>query len=179
MLMIFALDFDRTLFDTDRDFASIEERGLTALIGDPSIHEVVDPVPFLYPDAIPFLQRQNKQKIFIVSAITPEYGPLSDAYQKDKIERCGMREYVEDIFLVVGSKVPALKIIMERHPDETIIFVDDRSDVIVAVTDELPEVVCVHIVREGAKIMSDVELPLGVEEARTLAELEKLAKRYA
>lgn len=175
--MIFALDFDRTLFNTDLDFASIEEKGLVALIGDPSIHEVVDPVPFLYPDVIPFLKRQNKQKVFIVSAITPSYGPLSDVYQKDKIERTGMREYVEDIFLVVGSKVPALKTIMERHKDETIIFVDDRLDVIAPVKTELPEIVCVHIARDGAKIMSDVEFLEGVEKVSTLIELEKLAKR--
>ena len=31
--MIIALDFDRTLFDTDRDFIVAEERGITPLVG--------------------------------------------------------------------------------------------------------------------------------------------------
>lgn len=52
--MIFALDFDRTLFDTDPDLELIRARGLEHLIGNPAVHDAVDPKPFLYDDVVLF-----------------------------------------------------------------------------------------------------------------------------
>lgn len=176
--MIIALDFDRTLFDTDRDLALIRERGLEAKIGDPVVHTLVDPAPFLYDDVIPFFAKlSNTQVPFVVSAVTERYGPRSQAYQRDKIVRAGVAAIVHDVILTGESKVDALGKLVAAYPREEIVFVDDLADHLVAVRDALPRVHCIHMERAGAKRNSTILVPNDMKTVHTLFELlQELAR---
>ena len=177
--MIFALDFDRTLFDTDADIAALAAANVSHMIGDPAVHKIVDPVPYLYPDTMSFLAAQDRGCTYVVSAVTVRYGPLSEAYQGDKIRRTGVAAVVREVMLTGDSKVAALSTITTRYPGEHIIFVDDRTDVLAEVHAALPDIVCVHIMRSGAKRMSDIELPRDIVTITSLAELSSLIQHYA
>ena len=155
--MIIALDFDRTLFDTDRDFIVAEERGITPLVGTRAMLKALPPAPFIYPDAASFLSRFKKEELYIVSAISPEYGPEAEVYQKEKIEQSGLAIYVTNVVLVTGAKSPALIALSLQHTGEALFFIDDRVDNLREVHDALPTVQCVLIRRDGALVKGDDE----------------------
>jgi hypothetical protein len=176
--MIFAFDFDRTLFDTDADMAAITAENATHLIGDPAVNHVVDPTPFLYGDTIPFLASHERSRLYIVSAVTARYGPLAEAYQRDKIVRTGVASLVNEVLLTGDSKVAALSSLLEKYRHEHVVFIDDKTDVLLEVLHALPELVCVHMVRKGAKRMSDVTLPEHIPVIQSLAGLASIVTRY-
>lgn len=170
--MIIALDFDRTLFDTDCDLALIRERGLEAEIGNPSVHTQVDPAPFLYVDVMPFLQGlPSTHVVFVVSAVTTRYGAQSEAYQRDKIVRTGVAAVVRDVVLTGESKIEALRTLATDFPHDAIVFVDDMVDHLIAVQGALPRVHCIHMERAGAKRNSTVPAPNSMKTVHTLSEL--------
>ncbi len=170
--MIFALDFNRTLFDTDRDLALIRERGLEHQIGDPIVHTVIDPAPFLYEDVAAFFAALSRtDAVYIVSAVTARYGPLSMAYQRDKIARTGVADIVADVVLIGDSKVAALEKIAADFPNQEIVFVDDMVDHLIDIQHALPRVHCIHMERAGAKRNSTVSAPPDMKTVHSLAEL--------
>jgi FMN phosphatase YigB (HAD superfamily) len=176
--MILAFDFDRTLFDTDADVVAMTSQGVADRIGDPYVNTIVDPTPFLYPDTIPFLESYNRRCLYVVSAITARYGPLAEAYQKDKIARTGVEAHVSEVLLTGDSKVAALSSLVEKHRGEQVVFIDDKTDVILEVYEALPEVVCIHMVRAGAKRMSETSLPGRIPVVHSLAECATELSRY-
>ncbi len=172
--MILALDFDRTLFDTDSDNAAIALANVSHLIGDPAVNSVVDPSPFLFPDVIPFLELRNQGEVYIVSAVTARFGPRSRDYQRDKIEKAGVASRVAEVVLTGDSKVEALREIAARHSGARVALLDDRTDVLIEVQDALPEIVVVHMSRNGAKVMSDAILPPTIPSVCSLEEFERV-----
>jgi hypothetical protein len=172
--MILALDFDRTLFNTDQDIVAMYDANVLHMIGDPAVNGIVDPAPFLFSDALPFLDSHSKAHLYIVTAVTERYGPRSAEYQRDKIVRSGVASRVSDIVLTGDSKVQALRDIASKHPDERIVFLDDRTDILLEVQAALPAVMVVHMSREGAKVMSDVPLPDSIRTVHSLKEFERI-----
>lgn len=177
--MILALDFDRTLFDTDSDNAAIALANVSHLIGDPAVNSIVDPAPFLCTDVIPFLESRNQEEVYIVSAVTARFGPRSADYQRDKIEKAGVASRVAEVVLTGDSKVEALRDIAARHSGKRVAFLDDRTDVLIEVHNALPNVVVVHMSRDGAKVMSDAVLPETIPSVHSLAEFERVISSYA
>jgi hypothetical protein len=177
--MIIALDFDRTLFDTDCVLSLIRERGLEAQIGDPSVYTVIDPAPFLYDDVMPFLHGlPSSYTAYVVSAVTARYGPLSEAYQRDKIIRTGVAALVRDVVLTGESKVAALETLAADFPNDDMVFVDDMVDHLVAVHEALPRVHCIYMERAGAKRNSTMLVPNNMKTVHTLPELlQELARQ--
>lgn len=171
--MILALDFDRTLFDTDSDNAAIALANVSHLIGDPQVNTIVDPSPFLCTDVIPFLELCNQGEVYIVNAVTARFGPRSRDYQRDKIEKAGVASRVAEVVLTGDSKVEALREIAQRHAGERVAFLDDRTDVLIEVARELPTFLVVHMSRDGAKVMSDAVLP---DTIRTVHSLEEFGR---
>jgi hypothetical protein len=170
--MVIALDFDRTLFDTDADIREMHERGVADLLGDPRVNDIVNPLSFLYADTLSFLAAHADHLLYVVSAVTFSYGPHAGAYQRDKIERAGVASRVREVILTGESKVDALRVLVERHPAETIVFIDDRIDVLADVHEHIPHVRCVHMMRPNAKRMGEGALPIALP---TVTSLDALA----
>jgi hypothetical protein len=172
--MICALDFDRTLCDTDAQLAQVDVLRIQHLIGNPELTRRLGIEQFLYDDTIPFLRTHQSHHLYIVSAVTHRYGERAEEYQSDRIQRSGVEEYVRGTLLTGDSKVSALEALLLRHPGERLVFIDDRSDVLTDVYIHLSEVMCVHMARSGATRMSDVPIPPGVPTISMLAELASL-----
>jgi hypothetical protein len=175
--MILALDFDRTLFDTDRDVEAITAAQSLHLIGDPKVNTLVDPAPFLFSDVMPFLQSHEKSNMYIVSAVTVRYGPRSAEYQRDKIEKSGVASYVAHVILTGDSKVEALADIARTHAGMTVAFLDDRTDVLNEIAAALPSVIVVRMSRDGAKVMSDAPLQIGIPTVHSLEEFARVIEQ--
>lgn len=109
--------------------------------------------------------------MFIVSAVTARYGPLSEAYQRDKIVRTGVSSMVHDVMLTGESKVAVLLKIAADYPHDEIVFVDDLIDHLIEVQHALPRVHCIHMERAGAKRNSTMSAPGDMKTVHTLAEL--------
>lgn len=168
--MIFALDFDRTLFMTDAHTRALREVKRDAPIGTPQVLDVVDVRPFLYDDVRSFFDATHGSKKYIVSAVT-WYGPTSEQYQEEKIRRSGVTALVDGVLLTNDSKIAALTELSMRFPDEILVFVDDLVDHLVAVQAVLPRVHCIHMSRDGAEQKSTVAVPEHMITVHTLTEL--------
>jgi FMN phosphatase YigB (HAD superfamily) len=174
--MICALDFDRTLCDTDAQLAQVGILRIQHLIGNPELTRRLGITQFLYDDTLPFLQAHQSHVLYIVSAVTHSYGERATEYQRDRIKRSGVEEYVREILLTGDSKVAALEGLLARYPGERLVFVDDRSDVLTDVYIHFNDVTCVHMARGGAQRMSDTPIPPGVPTISTLAELTSIIR---
>jgi FMN phosphatase YigB (HAD superfamily) len=157
--MILAFDFDRTLFDTDAYHRAVLENGLQHLAVTPELVTTLNPAPFLFHDVLSFLATQSRSSIYIVSAITPEFGPQSGEYQREKIRATGMFEQVRDVILVVGTKAPALLRLVETHQDEMIWFVDDKEENLIDARECSPMVRAFRIARNGVTSDVDSDIP--------------------
>lgn len=138
------LDFDRTLFDTDRFYNELERR---SLIKDRSIKNI-DLAIFLYPDVIHFLKscKIAGWKCYLVTFGAREV-------QKPKFLGCNIANYFTETFYVEsGSKVAVIeKAIGNSVPHENIYFIDDTIAHLEAFSHVLPEANAIKMSRIGAK----------------------------
>ncbi len=164
--MTIFLDFDRTLFDTERFYSELERSFLllpALLARESSLQE------FLYPDTLPFLVAHKAHDLVLVTRGIP-------ALQRLKAEKSGVLAHIpRALFVAEGTKAKAIQEHVASHPlQEPAYFLDDLPEELAAVRQELPNVSVVRMRRLQARTSS---LPgLDLPEA---ADLSDFAERYA
>ena len=138
------LDFDRTLFDTDRFYNQLERR---VFIDSSSIKDI-NLAKFLYPDVISFLKSCQIAgwRCYLVT-----FGVR--AVQEPKFLGCNIAKYFTDAFYVEsGSKVAVIEKALENTvPHENIYFIDDTIAHLEAFNSEFPKSHAIKMSRIGAK----------------------------
>lgn len=150
------LDFDHTLFDTDRfclDAAAYKESGMWVT---PAIWDILSAQDYLFPDVQDFLRTCTREDVSILTAITPSLGPESDAFQRMKVERSGVKEFVSQVEYMIGEKGSWVKNVCDRYPNEVIVFIDDRTTQLESVRSHCPQARILQMCHEAlTSITSD------------------------
>lgn len=146
------IDFDHTLFDTQRLRHALMDEADQRGRGEPTLQPALAQLEhFLYADAVPFLRRHTQHHITLLTAGNPRW-------QRYKIERSGIDRLVDDILITEQSKVAALTaqgIGIERNDSERIIFINDRGSEIDEMTAAFPTMHAVWIRRPGSKYVNE------------------------
>lgn len=139
------LDFDRTLFDTELFYNSLE---LQYVLGMQRFPKGVDFSKFIYPDVIPQLNL-CKRLGFTICLVT--FGER--AVQEYKFQASGLVPYFKDMFYVEqGSKAAGIKGHLDSAVScEKIIFVDDTVQHLEAFSQLIPSGIPIRMQRVGAK----------------------------
>jgi hypothetical protein len=173
--MKYLLDFDHTLLDTAAFIAQVKKDGRGDIRVTPGIWEFYNVRDFLYDDVLDWFNSKSKESLHILSAMTPELGPESCEFQKEKVSSGNFSGMVESVTLMIGMKgEPAASIAQRWTRHELVIFIDDRLDQCLSVKAALPESFCFLMVREGH---FPSPLPPGITAVSTLAEVDAIMKR--
>lgn len=167
--MQYILDFDRTLFDTDACKAEQVKRYGTDALGSLQSLEELPVETFLFEDALDFLQAHDRSSLHIVSSCAGRTGGWDTAYQRKKLEKSGVAEYVAAVHLVFDQKIKMIRKILTDGPA---VFVDDMFSHLTAVQRVLPEVQPVHIARSGTLSAKDEAQYDGIPTIEDLTELD-------
>jgi FMN phosphatase YigB (HAD superfamily) len=153
--MKYILDFDRTLFDSLGFMQKLQEdEMLSAKSKTPEIWNKYYACDFLFQDTVEWLSSKSKEDLFILTAITPTFGPKAEGYQRRKLERSGLDNYVSEIVFVIGDKgEKAIEIASQFPSNETIVFVDDRLCQCQSVKAALPNSICCLMVRDKSCVI--------------------------
>jgi hypothetical protein len=157
--MTLFLDFDRTLFDTERLYARLGASLLLPfLTGAESFEEL------LYPDTLPFLRAHAKDDLVLVTRGIP-------ALQRLKAEKSGvLRRVSHALYVSEGTKALAITKHLSAHLlREPAYFIDDMPEELAAVRDAHPRIQCVRMRRPTGRT-SLLPGPHGIPEVRDLAE---------
>jgi len=167
--MKYILDFDRTLFDTSAYVATVEQAGLTlAQRITPDIWNQYQVRDFLYPEVLDWLQSKNKSDLHILTAISPELGPLATEFQKQKLYNGNFSELVEGITFMIGDKGTYVK---EIAGNTEAVFVDDKLSHHISVKEHADAVHCALMHRSGELVDSTSRADIAV--VHDLYELDK------
>jgi hypothetical protein len=142
--MRYILDFDRTLFSTERfiSAAALDVQDSSRLTA--SIWDTYDASSFLYEDTIPFLESLSPEKVVILTAWSERFGPQVYDFQTAKVERSGVTKYVSEVELVSGDKGPHIRKLLTSEPT---VFVDDKIAQLLSAKEHCPEVTVVQMIR--------------------------------
>lgn len=145
------LDFDRTLFDTEAFYNSLE---LTYIEGIIAGQLGADLSRFIYPDVISFMCNA-KEAGYYCHLVT--FG--SRNIQECKVKLSGLEPYFTELFYVErGSKAAVIKNYLDSDVScEKAIFVDDTIEHLERVGIMLPQIVLIRMTRPGAKGSEVVE----------------------
>ena len=125
--MQFILDYDLTLSDYHRFIVDSKPYKSEGTWVTPAIWDILDASEYLYDDVLPFLKSIERTEVRILTARSPVRGPEARAFQKAKLERSGLAEYVSDIVFMEGKKCPYIK---EMYHGVPTVFVDDHAGTI-------------------------------------------------
>jgi FMN phosphatase YigB (HAD superfamily) len=166
------LDFDRTLFSTERFYEWLGESRMERIIGIVS-GDIAAPdfAAMLYVDAIDFLTRMRGGYRLVVLTFDANEG-----LQRKKLQGSGITGLVDDIIITQGDKGEEAKRYLERigaYPKGHA-FIDDRPEYLFAMRAAAPGVATILIRRDG-DFASIGDLPEGKVDAlvRDLAEAER------
>jgi FMN phosphatase YigB (HAD superfamily) len=141
-------DFDRTLFDTEAFYNTIER---LVLQGDGVFHQIHSLESFLYPgtkDVLQSLVTKGHTLILVTYGLR--------AVQETKFLRCNIGHYFTETFYVEqGSKAKVIKDyckqLPEPLPQENIIFIDDTISHLEFFKQKIPSARAFRMCRPGAK----------------------------
>ncbi len=139
------LDFDRTLFDTERFYNSLE---LTYIEGIMAGNIGADFSRFLYPDVLSFIWNVREAG-FNCHLVT--FGRRS--VQECKFKLSGLEPYFDQTFYVEqGSKAKTIKNYLDLGVScEKVVFIDDTIEHLEAFVAEIPTGQAIRMARPGAK----------------------------
>ncbi len=139
------LDFDRTLFDTERFYNSLE---LTYIEGIIAGNIGADFSRFLYPDVLSFIWNVRVAG-FCCHLVT--FGRRS--VQECKFKLSGLEPYFDQTFYVEqGSKAEIIKNYIDSDVScEKVVFIDDTIEHLEAFVEEIPNGQAFRMARPGAK----------------------------
>jgi hypothetical protein len=167
----YIFDFDHTLFDTPLFSFEATAYKSDGLYVTPQIWNILDAQKYIYNDVYDFLLRVGPSTVKILTAMTPELGPQSREFQKAKLARSGISEYVSDIIFMEGAKGLFVK---EMYTGEPTIFIDDKLEQLLSVKASCPEVFTVQIVRPDLKNTIIASTQADIPVVTSLAELSDL-----
>lgn len=117
--MYLILDFDRTLFDTDR-FKAVYEARLPLLLSGEARFSTGELTQFVYPDVISVLRKAKEEGITVVLLTFGD-----PTFQKAKVLATGLHEYFDIHIFTFGEKGQAL--FAQLGSQIQGVFVDDLS----------------------------------------------------
>lgn len=159
--MKYITDFDHTLLDTDCFVAAVKKDGRGDILITPEIWKHYNVRDFLYSDVLEWLSLKDKNDLYILTAITPELGSLSEQFQKEKLLSGNFDEYVSEITFMVGMKGEyAAETAKQFPPHEPVVFIDDRPDQCHSVKQYLPNAHCFIINRDKDNILTEMNFPV-------------------
>ncbi|XKT74497.1 MAG: hypothetical protein ACJKTH_00145 [Patescibacteria group bacterium UBA2163] len=164
--MLFFLDFDRTLFNTEAFYNALEA---DFILGTQNV-TLSDLSPFLYDDVSGFLAAWKKagHELVVVTRGVEEV-------QKAKLENTRLISRItEALYVTEGGKSEAIRRYLAQHSENTpAVFADDSLNELADVRDNVPGVQVVRMRRPTAKNAGE-EAPEFIA-VQNLFELEKVA----
>jgi hypothetical protein len=148
--MKYLLDFDRTVFDMEGLYQSIEQHNPGVDLGTPASLKGIDLEQFLFPDALDFFSTHDAADIEIVSSGFGLTGQWEVAYQTKKIELSGIAKYVHAIHVVPDSKISMIKRIASES--DTVTYVDDHPENVASAVQHISGLTVVYLDRSGGQV---------------------------
>jgi len=173
--MKYILDFDRTLFDTDKLIIQFRAADFDLHNLFPEMLDQFQSKQFLYDDVLPFLSSKKPADIFILTALGNTYGKKILEFQTAKVEQEPIRSLVNRVTYVMEDKgQPAADIVSQFPPQESVVFIDDLLKNCLAVKVAVPHVHCFLILRNCLSTAKTVKAAAkaGIEVIYTLTELD-------
>jgi|GEM_PF-1142929 hypothetical protein len=176
----FILDVDQTLLNTKAfvEAATADGRSKEACI-TPDIWNEFRVQDFLYPDVLQWLAEKRKDELEILSAYTPELGPLAKEFQERKVSE--LRDFVDKITVMTGDKGPYLA---EYSDEYNNIFIDDSITHHESALRVAPQVHLLYMDRStsqgGASIEANAEklyIPEGITHVRNMADVDRYMEK--
>jgi FMN phosphatase YigB (HAD superfamily) len=139
------LDFDRTLFDTERFYNSLELIYIEGIIAG---NIGADFSKFLYPDVLSFIWNSRKAG-FVCHLVT--FGRRN--VQECKFKLSGLEPYFDQMFYVEqGSKADVIKKYLDSGVScEKMVFIDDTVEHLEAFAAQFPNSTVLRMARPGAR----------------------------
>lgn len=142
---ILFLDFDRTLFDTDRFYGWLGSERFSRIL-DLVAGRIAPPdfSAMLYPDTIPFLKKARvSHRLVLVSYA------MNMLLQRKKVRGSGIVSHMDDLIISSRPKSVEVREYLARvgDPGWQHIFVDDAPKNIDDMKRNEPEILCVRIER--------------------------------
>lgn len=170
--MKYILDFDRTLFDVEKLYESLDKCNQSQLAGTVESFSHVSIPDFLFADVAAFFLNKNPEDMYIVSSTSGLSAQWETEYQTAKIFASGLAKKVAEVRVLAGDKgIEALKIVEQFSAPETIIFVDDRIEHCLSVKLALPRAYCFLMVR-NKEVIGDTDVVQGIPVVHTLKEVD-------
>jgi len=144
--MKFILDFDRVIFDMDALYTEISHTNPTAKLGTIESLDGIALHKFLFPDAVDFFVQHQKETIEVVSSCFGKTGTWDLEYQREKVKRSGVAQFVHTVQVVEKDKVTVLRNVPKT---ERTVFVDDHPENAQAVAEALPQITVLYLDRTG------------------------------
>lgn len=169
--MKYILDFDHTLFNTSlfgQKASAYEERGtkITSAIWD-----IFDATSFLYDDTLDFLKKVGKDNVVILTAIKPSLGVHAREFQETKLEKSGVRTFVDDIIFMEGEKGSYVKDLYANVPT---LFLDDTLEQLQSVRRVCPDVTTVQMVRPLLEHRGPISTSKDIAVVTSLADVSQM-----
>ena len=163
--MMYFLDFDRTLFDTERFYNALE-RGLIIPDDALSLDQLSS---FLYADTLPFLKRHQDDTLVLVTR-------GERLIQETKVLNTLIEDFFDELLYVPeGSKGVAIEAYLNAHPEQAgvpMFFLDDTIAELESIRTHFPDTLTVVRMRRlTAKNAGEPASHLN--EAYTLDEFEE------
>jgi hypothetical protein len=168
--MKYILDFDRTLFDTDAFKAQVAKDNKTDSLLTPAIWQQYSARDFLYNDVRAWLQKKPLESVVILTALSPEAGPLASEFQKAKLASSGMCDLVSEVIFMVGDKGKYVQDIAAGQPA---CFVDDLLSHHQSVQKYAPYVTSLYMDRAGTVVAQKL-VDSNIHLVRNLAEVDAI-----
>lgn len=170
--MKFILDFDRTLFDVEQLYASLELLNKRHLAGTEESFSCVDFTQLLFPDVQNFFRTKQKSDIYILSSTSGLSGDWEADYQRKKISQTQLDSQVKEVFIMSGEKGPHVaEVIKSFDVQEQVIFIDDRIEHCLSVSQQVPHVLCFLLVRNAENI-GDIHTIKNISVVHTLRDVD-------
>ncbi len=157
------LDFDRTVFDTDRFMADYADR-IHALVAGTDHFTEGELYKYVFPD-VHIAIAKAKERGIRVALLTQTSGTTD--FQKQKAEAAGLLSEMDEILFVEKGQAKG-KMLAERLGSKIKgVCVDDMAEIAESITANCPQVKFVQIDRRHAKLGDDVS---SIEEVLPLFE---------
>ncbi len=164
--MKYILDFDRTLFNSPSFVKRVEMDGRRDVLITPQVWQTYKVQDFLYDDVLTWFNNKDKDNLYILTAISPQLGNQSEAFQREKLRSSGFGNLVSGIHFVVGEK--------GEKAAEMTVFVDDKIEQCLSVKNYLPNSFCFLMVRNRELIGSAIKEVRGIKVVHNLNEVDAI-----
>ena len=106
---------------------------------------------FIYSDVKDFLAFVHKERIGVMVLSTGDAG-----FQQQKIFKSGIKDLLDDVIVIPeASKVSAITTILRREKPDSMMFIDDKFEVVQEIKRSLPSVYVIQMLRNAAEKPTD------------------------